>query len=110
MKDLTKLASRLRSEAKEEVEIDEHNRLWSSGVNYAAHQLENTLPRPTMFTTDPLSWPDQDQDVMCRFKDGNIEVISWDSSWELGITNNDEFRMVNGTWWPLNGLFGENDE
>lgn len=44
MNDLTKLPAQLMADAKEEVDIDEHNRLWSSGVNYAAHVFSNALP------------------------------------------------------------------
>ena len=91
MTDITKLSARLRADAKEEVEIDERNRLWSSGVNYAAHQLANALPIWTEIEwigkyVDPSTLPPEDMTCMWVEKETGFNDVS--EMWQLANRTN----------------------
>jgi hypothetical protein len=101
--DLTKLPGEWR-------EIERSEDTWPLDGYSCADQLGTALPKPTIFSLDPLSWPDHEQEVVCRFAStrNNIEAIMWDKDWEMTIIDEgDSSRLIGGTWWPLNGLFGE---
>ena len=61
---ITKLADKWRKEAKNHIEEDEANRMYSAALNQAATDLWADLPTWTRITDDPDTWPEMAQEVI----------------------------------------------